>query len=211
MGRFQLLLWEGKNWSGCGEKRKRRRKERKPFPAISGLLLSCHFTLYTQRWQGARRAEGGSGPLWGRGKEKKERKKTKQHFLFSTQENPGVGDKRCVEGSLIWSFRGETPTETSPDLLWPPLTRSRCWSQMRTTACRSSSSPSTAWTESLRRWPRRPRCCKVRPAPTDPQSSRPISCCLFVSPLNQRTSLSLPSFPKVVCRINNNLHVYCAD
>lgn len=35
----------------------------KPIPAISGLLLSCHFTLYTQRWQRACRAEDGSGPL----------------------------------------------------------------------------------------------------------------------------------------------------
>lgn len=46
---------------------------RKPIPAISGLLLSCHFTLYTQRWQRACRAEGGSGPLL---------KNTRAHGMF---------------------------------------------------------------------------------------------------------------------------------
>lgn len=42
---------------------RRRWRPGKPIPAISGLLLSCHFTLYTRRWQRACRAEGGLRPL----------------------------------------------------------------------------------------------------------------------------------------------------
>lgn len=52
LGRQNLLLLSCMLQSG-------RWRLGKPIPAISGLLLSCHFTLYTQWWQGAWRVEGG--------------------------------------------------------------------------------------------------------------------------------------------------------
>lgn len=68
-------------------------KPGKLVPAISGLLLSCHFTLYTQRWQRACRAESGSGPLL---------KNTHSHEMFYFWREA----KTC--GTILKKWEGTT-------------------------------------------------------------------------------------------------------
>lgn len=140
-------------------------RPRKPIPAISGLLLSCHFTLYTQRWQRACRAEGGSGPLL---------KNTHAHEMFyfwlgkskiyrTILKKQKIDEVRFMSWNwwrLVLRVKQEKWIFTFVSALHHH--RFRCWLRMRMIVSQNSSSPSTVWMAFLRRWQQPRPCCRVR-------------------------------------------------
>lgn len=140
-------------------------RQREPIPAISGLLLSCHFTLYTRWWQRICQAERGSGPLL---------KNTRAHEMFyfwlrKSKMCRTILKKQKIDEVRFMSWMMVSRLEKSREMDFHSTFvsalhhhRFRCCSPMRMIVSQNSSSQSTAWTVFLRRW-RQPRhCCRVR-------------------------------------------------